>query len=545
MNDSDDSYEEYNSDEEYAPLPTSPSTLERTKRSSPKEVIGAPLPAPSYASIEDFAGRQAQRLSPDRKNGVLFTRAFSRSTVQPRNRIFGGIPPQATNVLSGTLPQVQDNPVPVEADTSIEATEHGADAGPSASPLAVISRHPSDEDREKVGGSGSAACFPSSTAIVTVVDNGDSGRSGSILDGLSGKCEEDLPISSRSLATIFEEAQMRLERLLLDLHAFDDDNEHDRPVANGDEPDTCHSTLDSSSETSDPEDACDESQSKPSPGERRQAESRGTSDTTSPGTGAGEQARDGLHRKRQRIGSDNDDHSRAIAKTKPKKTKPDKEQLLICCYRDEPDDVHQTTCPGTDKTIGDVIDTLGTFHRTFICGKCYVRLETGSGRKRHPDGVEDCVDYCLSPRCPRDSHSQRHPFTESCGTKNNRSRPEDRESILRYIFSLVHSTIATPANVFATGKAPHSGQKPRQSTRGSTRDELILRVEKELEELDKLQKRDSAQTAEIEGLRRDDETNQARILSLEVEVPRLEEKLKRVQGIVADTVRPGVLGDGH
>jgi hypothetical protein len=351
-----------------------------------------------------------------------------------------------------------------------------------------------------------------------------------VADDLSENAD-DLPVSSQASAAIFKKAQTGLERLLLDLRSFDDDTETDLSVASGDDLDSGDITLESSGETSEPKDGCDGDQSEACLGKGGQCGSREASGSSPQRTGTG-----GPSRKRQRIDSDSDDRSRTTIKTKRKRLASDRGQMLICCFRGD----SQSPCFGTDKSICEVTDRLARSHHVFICTRCYLLLtESESGQIVHPGGV-DCVEHCLSPRCTENSSAtvgQKHLFNaKSCGTKTGRPRPEDRESIFRYIFNLVHPAKEVPANVFTTGRTPHLGMRSRRH--GPTRDELFSQAQELAEQFEELRRRNVANTKEIDALTRDGETKQTKITNLE-------DKVQRLQDIIADTLRPVALSDGH
>jgi hypothetical protein len=347
-----------------------------------------------------------------------------------------------------------------------------------------------------------------------------------------------LPLSSQTSAAIFREAQAGLERLLVDLQSFDDgDIGDDLPVASGLDSESYHSTPLSSSETSEPEDACDGDRSGSCP-KGSEAGSQEAPDSTSQGAGADDQGHSGSNRKRQRVEDGSDECPCTTAKTKRKRPISDKEQRLICCFRDD----SRTPCSGTDKSICEVIERLATSHNTFICKTCYVSLtENESGGKVHPVGV-DCIEQCLSPRCLEGRPTtvdQKHRFdTKSCGTKTGRPRPEDRESIYRYIFRLVHPVKEAPVDVFTTEKTPHRGMITRQGNLKATRDELESRVRRLSEKLEELGKRDSASTRQIDVLTRNLETERTKNTNFEG-------KIQRLQDVIADAIRPGALSDEH
>ena len=448
--------------------------------------------------------------------------------------------PQAWEVAPDALPPVQNKPSPIEGGTFTKIDEHGTDAKSSATQFAEDLRRPTDEDRKIDDSIGTVAKAPSSTADDIIVDNERLEKSCLVPDGLSENSEEDVPLSSQTSAAIFDEAQRGLERLLLDLQFFDDDTEEDLSDASGDHSDICHSTVESSSDTFEPEDACDEDQDQPSgPPEGRQSGSQHASGSISQGAGVCHQVNNAPNNKRQRIDSDDDDRSSAIVKSKRRSPVSNREQMLICCYRGDP----LTPCLGTDKSIGEVIDRLASCHNIYICKTCYMLLvesDSGGGNV-HPNGV-DCVEHCLSPRCLGDAtttDNQLHRFNpKSCGTKTTRSRPEDRETIFRYIFRLVHPSKEIPPSVFTAGKTPHLGMLARQGNRRPTRDELESRVRRLNEQFEELRKRDTASTRQIDVLTRNLETERANNNYLE-------EKVQRLQDIIADAIRPGTLSDEH
>jgi hypothetical protein len=395
---------------------------------------------------------------------------------------------------------------------------------------------PADGNRGNGSGIGTAG-NPSSAGDDTVMDENGSQGSGPAADALSENAGY-LPLSSRTSAAIFRGAQTGLERLFVDLQSFDDgDTKDDLVVTSGSDSESHHSTPLSSSEVSEPEDTGDGDGNGSRP-KGSQAGSQAASGGTSQGTGADDQEHSVSSRKRQRVEDGSDDYSRTTAKTKRKKPVSDKEQRLVCCFRDD----SLTPCSGTDKSICEVIERLATSHNTFICKTYYTSLtESDSGEKVHPAGV-DCIEQCLSPRCLEGrltTVDQKHRFdTKSCGTKTGRPRPEDRESIYRYIFKLVHPAKEVPADVFTTEKTPHWDMIPRQGNRKATRDELESRVRKLSEELDELSKRDSASTRQIDVLTRNLETERTNNAYLA-------EKMQRLRDIIADSIRPGALNDDH
>jgi hypothetical protein len=104
-----------------------------------------------------------------------------------------------------------------------------------------ISGHTSDQEPETVGGTAA-----SSSSHTTANDNIDPERPRLVATDLSGN-SDNLPLSSRTSAAIFEEAQSGLERLLLDLRSFGNDTEDDLSGESGDDSGIYPSTPDSSS----------------------------------------------------------------------------------------------------------------------------------------------------------------------------------------------------------------------------------------------------------------------------------------------------------
>jgi len=385
-----------------------------------------------------------------------------------------------------------------------------------------------DESRASDSGTGTATSSSSSAADDIIIDVNDMAESDSTIHGLS-KNVRDLPLASRSSAAIFTEAQIGLERLLLDLEFLEEDDNI---------PDHLSATSGSGSETStenfEAQDPCDGHEQRSCSGDREAGNQQPSSDHT----GAPGQEHQTSSHKRQRLDDDPEDLSRAILKARRKAPASTREQMLICCFRGDP----QNPCLGTDRSIGEVIDRLASCHHIYICKTCYALLvENSSGGNVHPTGV-DCIEHCLSPRCLEDSttaDSQVHRFNaKTCGTKTTRSRPEDRESIFRYIFRLVNSAKEIPDNVFTMEKNVHTGMKSRQRRHAPTRDELLSRAQELTEQFEELRRRDSASTKEIQVLTREVETGRTKITSLE-------EKVQRLQDIITDTLRPSALSDEH
>jgi hypothetical protein len=351
----------------------------------------------------------------------------------------------------------------------------------------------------------------STTTDDTRID--DEEDSGLVANSLSENVV-DLPLASRTSAAIFTEAQSRLERLLLDLQSFEDDYRDKQSISDA----ACSAVLEA-------EDPCD--------GHENGAQSRQASGSTVSLTDTGGREHHRSGRKRQRSENGNEEHSRATTRTTHKKPASSSKQMLICCFRDDP----QAPCLGTDEYICDVISMLDKHHGIHVCNKCYVLLESVSGNIVHPSG--DCVKHCLSPDCTGNSTpaiGQRHRHVEhSCPT---RSKPCDRESIHRYIYGLVHPTHEQPDSVFTTGKEPHLGMRPRQGTRGPSRDELVQQARELTVQLEELRKRDSASIRQLELLTRDLETER-RTNTISAE------KIQRLQEIISDAIRPGALSDEH
>jgi hypothetical protein len=453
-------------------------------------------------------------------------------------------PRQKPEVAVNSTEQVRKETALVETETPLRAlkqdinpelSERRASITQSLNRL-TLQRRPANEDHENGSSSGTAANTPSSEADDGIIDDENSGDPRSVVPGLP-EDTEDLPLSSRTSAAVFRDVRIGFERLLLGLESLDDDDEVELSVTSRDGPDSY--TPVPSGEASKPEDACDEDQDRPPEG--KQSGSQQPSSSTSTGNGSGDQECDGPEgsgHKHQRIDNVNEDYSRAMIKAKRKKLGPERDQMLLCCFRSDT----RYPCLGTDKSICDVIDRLATSHHTFVCKRCYILLiESKSGEKVHPNGV-DCIQQCLSPRCvggTKTAVGPKHRFdARSCGTSTGRPRPEDRESIYRYIFKLVHPTKEIPANVFTTGKIPHLGVIPRQGNRKPNKDELEAQLWGLSEQFEEVRRQGVADKRKIEDLTRDGEMKQAIMTGLE-------EKVRRLQVIVGETVRPGVLGDEH
>lgn len=188
----------------------------------------------------------------------------------------------------------------------------------------------------------------------------------------------------------------------------------------------------------------------------------------------------GQNCKRRRLGDTNDDHSCVALHSLVKQAMPESKKL-ICCFRYDSEE----PCGGTDKNVSEVVAMLARWHATYICERCWVLLrKDGSGRLLHPNPDNDCIDYCLSPRCQNDtgtvvasSVARRHVFNrQTCGTKSSRVRPRDSEAAFRFIFSLVHQDTEPPPDVFTTDHLPHRDAAPKQGRRKATRVELLAQA---------------------------------------------------------------------
>jgi hypothetical protein len=281
---------------------------------------------------------------------------------------------------------------------------------------------------------------------------------------------------------------------------------------------------------------------------KRQVQSDATD--TSQETGDRDQVSQGPSRKRQRTDEGNEDQLHASVGTMPILSTCDNRQRLICCFKSAP----SGPCPGTDKTISDVLRTLVKFHGIHICKHCWVLLiKNNAGAIVHPD--IKCVNHCLSPRCHgskmQDNTSplgQRHLFDRyTCGTESSRSRPEDLEAIFRFIFSLVQPDCEQPVQVFTVEKIPHLGMTPRQGHRKTTREELAMQAHELTEKIEELRKADCAKSENTNRLERDLDSAKAAVQTLMIANSNLESRMRRVVAILGDALRTGEFRDriGH
>ena len=455
---------------------------------------------------------------------------------------------RAMEVAPDALPQVQNNTTANKTVKLLEAFKDGSDASLLATRMPFQETYiPEDfdtlvkEDRQNDSGSSTAA-NPASTAIDdTAMEEDDLQDSVSSANGLSGNAEE-MPLPSQRSAAIFKEAQMRIERLLVDLQYFEDDTEDDLSAASGENPESYRSSSPLSSKNSGSEVTGDGHEFRTCPGGGA-AGSKRPSGNNSLVPGAGDQEQ-GYHgpgsgHKKRRIDNDNDneDRSRPIVKTTYKKPASGNQRRLVCCLRHDPKD----PCAGTDEHISDVLRTLARFHKIHICKKCWVLLETNEfGNIVHPT---DCVVHCLSPRCHESEREpsvtpiigQRHLFDQDlCKSNTTRPRPGDRELIYRFIFGLVHPNILPheqPANVLSPNEEPHVGMKSRQGKSRPTRDELVTEVQGLKKELEELHKLDLDRTEEVNVLGR-------KLTKEQTTNTHLGEQNKRLQDIIVDALQP-------
>jgi len=276
----------------------------------------------------------------------------------------------------------------------------------------------------------------------------------------------------------------------------------------------------------------------------------GQNDPTSPAQKIvpGDRDHQGLSRKRRRTDGSGEDRCQPTLKQSQKRARPGVNERLICCFKD---DLHDP-CPGTDKTISDIVRTLAKFHNIHICRNCWVLLvRDDSGRALHPS--DDCVNHCLSPRClgekARDTTpptDHRHLFVPSrCGTQSSRSRPEDLEAIYRFIFSLVQPASQQPTHVFATEVRPHVGMIARQGRRKPGRDVLTVEVEELGRQLEELRQQHVTEVDLINRLKRDIQDAQEKTNRLDEKNSTLQARMRRIVAILGDAMRIGVYYDEH
>lgn len=221
--------------------------------------------------------------------------------------------------------------------------------------------------------------------------------------------------------------------------------------------------------------------------------SHATVSSISPNEFSGSSGRRG--QKRKRTDDSSDDHPGAKVTTSEESQVPgNTSKRLICCFHNEPD----RNCPGTDERISDVIQSSSQHHNAHICTRCW-ELKS----KDHPD---DCDDYCLSPRCLRTSpgFAHKHRFDQNvCRTKTSRPRPEDRESIFRYIYRLIHPTVEVPEVVYTEVDECHLGENPRQRISKPSYAELRKVANGLRVQLEELQKKHDLKDDEVHRMKRE------------------------------------------
>jgi hypothetical protein len=250
-------------------------------------------------------------------------------------------------------------------------------------------------------------------------------------------------------------------------------------------------------------------------------------------------------RKRQRLCNANDGGARAEVSLSEKRSKLASKRFK-CCFRDGPGQ----KCLGTDETICEVLKNLSDHHDTHVCDRCWalkVRDES-SGLFVHPP---DCLDHCLSPQCHETTPTMgyRHEFhPDTCGgRKTSRVRPGDGEAAYRFIFSLIHPALQSPAEVVTAEHSLHRGAMPRQGRRKATREELTTQADHLGRRLKDLERKHVEETNEISRLKQELSDGHSTIERNREKTASLEAKMRRVVAILGDALRTGVFRDqqGH
>jgi hypothetical protein len=252
-------------------------------------------------------------------------------------------------------------------------------------------------------------------------------------------------------------------------------------------------------------------------------------------------------RKRQRLNNANDGDARAELSLGEKQSRLACKRF-VCCFHKGPGQ----PCSGTDETISEVLKKLSEQHDTYVCDRCWVLKvkHERSGLFVHPPHVLDCLDHCLSPQCHKTTPTigHRHEFDPgTCKTKTSRVRPGDSEAVFRFIFSLVHPTLESPAEVVTAQHSLHLGAVPRQGRRKATREELTAQADLLGENLEDLERKYIEATDHTNRLKQELSDVQSTIESDKEKTSSLEAKLRRVIAILGDALRTGEFRDqqGH
>jgi hypothetical protein len=351
------------------------------------------------------------------------------------------------------------------------------------------------------------------------------------------------PSLARTATSNFGEARLELERLRLGIETLEDSSESSSDISRSEpdiQTDIHHSPQvetepDVSSPIKDNEEGSESHHGDPGSSCIDAGGSRVT-DTSPSAQGNG--------RKRQRSHNADDGVARTEVCVDEKRSRlPCKR--FICCFHKEPG----RECPGTDETTSEVLKKLSEHHDTHVCDRCWVLKvkDKPSGRLVHAD----CVDHCLSPQCHKTTPTigHRHKFDrETCGgRKTSRVRPGDGEAVYRFIFSLVHPTLESPAEVVTAEHSLHLGAVPRQGRRKATREELTAQADLLGERLEDLENRHAERTGEIDILKQQLQDAHSTIVRDREKTATLEAKMRRVVAILGDALRTGEFRDqqGH
>jgi hypothetical protein len=261
-----------------------------------------------------------------------------------------------------------------------------------------------------------------------------------------------------------------------------------------------------------------------------------TNTVASPGNGAPSSFSDTQARKRVHPDDTCEGDTRAATGLEHKRIKlPD--NRFICCFHNRPGQ----ECSGTDETVSEVIKKLAEHHNTHVCDRCWSLKEV----RGEPDLVHGvtCRDYCLSPQCHDVSRTvgHRHEFDQRlCGRKTSRVRPGDSEAVFRFIYSLVHPDLDTPADVYTSMRSSHLGSISRQGRRKPTREELTVRADDLEKKLEEGEKQNATNAARIAQLEQDFGKQTALICELE-------KQKRRIIVMLSDALRTGNFPDrgGH
>ena len=180
-------------------------------------------------------------------------------------------------------------------------------------------------------------------------------------------------------------------------------------------------------------------------------------------------------------------------------------------------------CTGTDESIVELLEKLGTMHDTHICGRCWEVRETSADHSQ-------CIKYCIAGTCLLESTGGKHLFdTATCGPERSRNRPCDREPTYRFLFELLHSQSPAPEEIFTYNRQVHWGANTRQGSR--KKDVELDKLAKEAESI-RVQLDEAIKTNDDQRQHMQDEINRWK-----GEHQRQEEKMGRVEDILRDALR--------